>query len=361
MPTRGSCRPGGRPRHSRAPSAPAAAREGPAGVPAGERRGEDAGAEHAAPLLSAAAPSPAPRSVSGSAGRAPLAAAAGNVTAVGGGAGPDPRSAGWSRYLAQRCRLPRGRRGAARGRHAVARFAAAARAGGLVRPGRARQEGRQRGQVSEGRPPPTGAPFPRRGKEGERDGAGLSRAWRAAGPRRCREAAPAFPASLRGRDASSTCRACAAATSSLGDAAYLPASLQASRGGGRTPSESVPVPGPSGRPAPLWVGRGRKPFSALRNRYLHVSSSDPGRYRSPGASFWPGLAAAGRQLRPQAPGVAAAPALGQRAGECQVPGNWKGREDSNSALGPGGTACEMRSTPFLPPVSLVRFSSPARQ
>lgn len=118
----------------------------------------------------------------------------------------------------------------------------------------------------------------------------------------------------------------------------------AGRSGRGAPSGSVPVAGPSGRPAPVWVGRGRKPFSALRNRYLHVSSSDPGRYRSLGASFWPGLGAAGRQLHPQAPGVAAAPALEQRAGGCQVPTNPKGREGSNSV--PGSTACEISSVSF---------------
>lgn len=115
----------------------------------------------------------------------------------------------------------------------------------------------------------------------------------------------------------------------------------ASGGIGRR-SESVPAPGPGGRPAPLRVWLGRKPFSDLRKRYLRVSSSDPRRCRSPGAPSSPRAWRGRTQLPPSAPGVAAAPACGRMAGGCQVPPSPAGRGDLNSVLRPGSTVYEVR-------------------
>lgn len=238
-------------------------------------------------------------------------------------------------------------------------------------------------------------------KEGERasggrGGAGLSRGQRAAGPHRRREAAslrgPGCPVHLRqGRGCRSAGRPALPARPPGG-----PVSLRGGRpfprrrpaagpltcpppgragAGGPGPgagswSESLPAPGPGGRPAPVRVGLGRKPFSDLRNRYLHVSSSDPGRYRSAAASFLsPGAARPGGSCRPSAPGVPAvpaAPAPEQMAAGCQVPTSPKGRGDLKSPLRPGSSACEIRSVLlfavlFLSSVLPVYFSCPARQ
>lgn len=86
------------------------------------------------------------------------------------------------------------------------------------------------------------------------------------------------------------------------------------RTGRGAPSESVAVPGPAG-------GAGRKPLCGLRNRYLRVSSSDPGATGrlGPPSSGRPSAAT----LRPRGAGGTCPRASGRREPSANLPAREK--------------------------------------